>query len=109
MLWLAPLVGDVGAVAIELPLMLWVSWVCCGWCLRRFDVSAMRHRAPMGAMAFLVLMVMEATLALAGFGMTIADYASGFLGAAGALGLLGQIAFGLLPLVHPGRDSRRTL
>ena len=35
---LAPRLGALSAVALELPLILTVSWIACGWVLKRFSV-----------------------------------------------------------------------
>jgi len=105
-LWLAPAIGQFPGVAIELPFMLAASWFACGWCLGKFQVSSQRARACMGAVAFFVLMMAEAVLAVAAFGMRLQDYAAGFVTAAGMLGLVGQAAFAAMPLFHP--DARRT-
>lgn len=107
-LWLAPAIGSLAAVAIELPFMLAASWMACGWCLRRFSISDLGQRARMGALAFLFLMAAEASLAVGIFGLSLDAYAAGLLTAAGMLGLTGQLVFAAMPLLHPqgSRDRR---
>lgn len=99
-IWLSPAIGQLGAVAIELPFMLALSWLACGWCLRTFSISDQLQRAWMAAVAFVVLMAAEAGLSIAAFGMRLEDYAAGLLTAAGLLGLSGQVAFAVMPLVR---------
>lgn len=96
-LWLAPVVGDVLAVAIELPMMLAFSWL---WCRRLLAGRslAMGGRAIIGGTAFLWLMLAELSLSLA-FGGTLATHLAALLAPAGLLGLAGQLLFAALPLI----------
>ncbi len=97
---LEPRLGALAAVAVELPAMLAVSWLACGWTLQRFTVPPeLGARAAMGASAFTLLMAAELALAVA-FGATAAGFVGGFAAPAGALGLAGQIAFALFPLMR---------
>ena len=100
--WLSPTVGPLAAVAMELPFILAVSWFACGWCLRKFSIFGLHKRALIGATAFLLLMIVEAALALFLFGTRLEDYIVGMLTPQGVLGLAGQIAFAVIPLFHPG-------
>lgn len=102
-IWLGPMLGPVAAVAIELPFILGVSWIACGWCMRRYAVATLRQRTWMGVTAFSILMATEALLSVLMFGRSPDDYASAFLTPAGLLGLAGQVAFGAMPLFHPGK------
>jgi hypothetical protein len=96
-LWLAPALGQLAAVALELPIMLAISW----WWCRRLLVGQ-RHptsrRAMMGGTAFAWLMLAEFGLALA-FGQRPATYAAALLAPPGLLGLAGQLLFAALPLI----------
>ena len=89
------------AVAIELPLILAVSWFACRFAVRRFAVPAhMLRRAAMGALAFLLLMVAEAALSIGFAGRTMGAHLALYGEPSHALGLVGQVVFGLLPLVQ---------
>ncbi len=98
-LWLAPMVGPLAAVAMELPVILAVSWFVAGAVLRRWSLPR-AERLVMGAIAFVILMACEAGLSL-GFGRTLRDFAADMATAHGALGLAGQIAFALIPRFRP--------
>jgi len=101
-LWLVPRVGEIGAVAMELPFMLAASW----WWSRRLlarQPLGLSGRAVMGGTAFGWLMIAELALAMA-FGRTPAQHFAAMVTAAGLLGLAGQVAFAALPMV--GRVSR---
>lgn len=100
-LWIAPSVGNLLAVLIELPFILGASWLACGWSLQRFSITSLPKRLTMGLVAFLLLIVVEAMLAVLVFGTSLNDYAAGWGSAAGALGLLGQICFAGMPLAYP--------
>jgi hypothetical protein len=93
----APHVGEVAAVAIELPAIIGVAWLAC----RRLVRGVSPHiaaRAAMGGVAFAVLMGLEFSLATLIFGQSPTDFAARLLSPAGLLGLAGQIVFALLPL-----------
>jgi phosphoglycerol transferase MdoB-like AlkP superfamily enzyme len=93
---IAPEIGALAAVALEVPLILGLSWLVAGRVLRRWPQTRPRALA-LGALAFLILMAAEFALAFALSGQTPAAYAATFATAPGALGLLGQIGFGLIP------------
>jgi hypothetical protein len=93
---IAPAIGPLAAVALEVPLVLALSWVVAGRVLRRWPMSG-GQALGMGATAFLILMLAEFTLARLLQGQTPAAYASTFATAPGALGLAGQIGFALIP------------
>ena len=97
--WISPAVGALAATAVELPFTLGVAWVACGWLTRKAVMSAGQGLA-VGAFAFALLMVCEASLAVLIFGQTPGQYGAGLLTPSGALGLAGQIAFGLIPAVR---------
>ncbi|QPC91637.1 hypothetical protein [Mesorhizobium sp. INR15] len=104
-LWIAPAIGNLWGVLIELPFILGASWLACGRSLQRFSISSLPERLIMGLLAFMLLMVVEAMLAVLVFGTSLSGYAAGWGSAAGALGLLGQICFAGMPLVYPQHQA----
>ncbi len=102
----APRLGDLAATLLELPVMLAVSWAACGAALRRFDIAGRSEAAGMGLCAFALLMAAELILSVFGFGRTLGQHFSAYATAAGAIGLAGQVAFGIMPLVRaPGEKG----
>ena len=100
----APRIGAVAAVALELPFMLAASWLACRWLVR--DVSPrLLPRLLMGATAFAALIGVEFATAVALFGQAPAAWLAGFGTLAGQLGLAGQIGFALMPLVTGRRPG----
>ncbi len=103
----APRVGELMAVAIELPLMIGAAWLVC----RRLVRGVSPHiaaRVMMGSVAFVVLMGLEFGLATLVFGENPADFSARLLSPAGLLGLAGQIVFAVLPLfVRPLRSGAK--
>lgn len=96
---LAPALGPLAAVALELPVMLAISWVVARWSVLRHGVPARAApRLVMGALAFALLIAAEAALGIWGFGQTARGFVAAFSTPEGALGLAGQAAFGLMPL-----------
>jgi hypothetical protein len=124
---LAPLLGSLGAVLIELPIILAVSWWACGVVLAGSRVAdAVRSRLQMGIAAFAMLMAAEALLGLVMPPLAetrlpeppydgIADevrrrlssHVAGYRQPDRLLGLAGQVAFALFPLTRrvPARPS----
>ncbi len=104
-LLIAPLLGPVMAVLLEVPVILGVAWVTAGRALRRWPVmgASAARLLVMGGLAFGLLMLAEAALALA-IGTGIADWVRSLATAEGALGLAAQAVFGVVPLMR-GRLS----
>ena len=107
MLVIAPATGDLGAVVIELPIMLAVSWMACGWAMRRLAVSGRAiDRISMGTFAFLLLMVAEALVSILFADRNLANHIALYKTLPAIIGLFGQIAFALFPLLRR-RNSER--
>lgn len=103
-LLVAPRTGDVVAVLVETPFVLLASWFAARWCTRRFSVPAQApDRLAMGLAAFSLLMTVETALGLVLFGRPLAQQLAAFGTPAGAIGLLAQVAFGLMPLLSTRR------
>jgi hypothetical protein len=96
---IAPEIGALAAVAVEVPLILGLSWVVAGRVLRHWPLSRGSALA-MGGLAFGVLMLAEFALAFALSGQTPPAYAATFLTGPGALGLAGQLGFALIPALR---------
>jgi hypothetical protein len=92
----APRTGALAAVAIEVPIVLALSWAVSGCVLGRWRGIS---RLALAVMSFTLLMLLEFATALA-FGQTPAQFLTAMTTPAGALGLAGQIGFGLIPLVR---------
>lgn len=98
--------GQTGSMAVELPIMLLVSWSLCGWLLERFSVgSSWEHRLAMGGVAFALLMVAELGLSVLAFGRSLAQHLESYRSWGQVLGLAAQLAFAAFPLarVQPRR------
>lgn len=98
---LVPRLGELAAVAIELPVILVVSWWACGLVIQRLrpgDKSS--ARLVMAITAFLLLILAELALAMTMAGQTASAFVANWTTAAGALGLAGQAAFAAFPLVR---------
>lgn len=107
-LLLVPRLGELAAVAIELPLILAASWWWCGWLLRHeagrgLCVSGMRALA-VGAIALGLLLLAELGLSIGLAGRSIGEHFALYAQPAHQLGLAGQCLFGLMPWLR----SRRT-
>jgi hypothetical protein len=98
-LLIAPAIGPMAAVMLEVPLILALSWFVAGRVLRRWPMATGAALA-MGALAFLILMLAEFTLAWLLSGQPPAAYAATFLTPPGVLGLVGQIGFALIPALR---------
>jgi hypothetical protein len=102
---IAPRIGGFAAVLLELPIMLGVSWLAARALVRRL-------RAPvtgldgitMGFVALVLLLWAEVLLGVMAFGRTLPEQVATWLEPEGLLGLAGQVAFGLLPVIQIGTD-----
>jgi hypothetical protein len=96
---IVPLLGALAAVAIEVPIVLAVSWAVAGW------IATWWHRPrlqwlTMGLLAFAMLMVAEVALSTVLFAQSLAQFFQAIATAPGALGLAGQIGFALIPALR---------
>ncbi|MES1200868.1 MAG: hypothetical protein ABUS57_05410 [Pseudomonadota bacterium] len=98
--FVVPAIGNVWATLVELPFTLSASWVTCAWAKRHWRISSIRQSSAMGASAFVLLMGAEFAGAVAIFDRTISEHFGLYGTVAGALGLAGQIAFGLFPVIQ---------
>jgi len=98
--FIVPAFGNLLATLIELPFTLFASWLTCVWVGRRWPVTSLRQALAMAICAFVLLMGAEVAGSILIFGRTFRDHIGSYGTAAGALGLAGQIAFGLLPIVQ---------
>ena len=104
---LAPLFGAMAAVAIELPVILIVSWLACRACLRRVPVPpALLDRLRMGTVAFVLLICAELLLSILLTERGVAEFFLGFAEPEQQLGLAGQIAYGLIPAIQARLPAR---
>jgi len=95
-------------VLIELPIMLLVSWMVCGWLLNRFSVQNKPSLGVLvGAVAFALLMVAELWVSVFAFGRSLAEHFESYRSLIADLGLVSQIAFAALPWarIKRGRTS----
>lgn len=96
-----PKTGALGAVALELPLMLAVSWIACGWALRRFNVeSRFSPRLVMGLVALALLLLAELWVSTALAGRSVGEHLALYRTAPALLGLIAQLAYAVFPLVR---------
>ena len=97
----APYLGSLTAVAIEVPLMLIASWAVTSWAIERWGVDRrLSARIEMGAIAFMLLIAFEAMFGIAAFGQSSRQWLSSFFTPAGAVGLIAQLAFGFMPVMR---------
>lgn len=94
---LIPMLGEVGAVLVELPVILTAAWMICGRLVRgrRLTVT---EAATMGATAFVLLMLGEAALSLFLAGRTLVEHLALYAETAHLIGLAGQLAFATFPI-----------
>ena len=105
--FLVPAVGELTAVLVELPIILGLAWVICRRLVRSFEVPrTVTARFTMGGLALLLLLGAELALSTLVFGYSILDHFRSYLLLPQALGLAGQLGFGLFPLVEAGVSQR---
>lgn len=99
-LFVASRTGEVAAVLIETPLILLVSWFAARWSILRFRIAARAlDRLTMGGAAFALLMIVETAVSLLLLARPLEAQLAAYGTVAGAIGLLAQMAFALVPLL----------
>jgi hypothetical protein len=97
-LLIAPVVGETGAVFLEIPVMLAIAWLVSRLAVAWFAVPArLRLRLVMGGLAFTLLILAEIGVSVLAFQRPLASHFQAYLAAPALLGLAGQIAFALFP------------
>ncbi|MCC0034074.1 MAG: hypothetical protein H6887_02260 [Hoeflea sp.] len=100
-LLIAPRTGELAAVALELPLILAVSWVACGWAVRRHDVARESGaRLVMAVTSFILLMAAELAVSTLIAGRSLDQHFALYRTAPVLLGLCGQLVYAALPLIR---------
>jgi len=111
-LLLVPWLGELAAVALELPVVLAASWWWCGWLLRRDAGSGLRGSAAraltMGALALGLLLLAELALSIGLAGRSAAEHFALYAQPAHQLGLAAQGLFGLTPWLWLRRQAPST-
>jgi hypothetical protein len=107
MLLLAPYAGPVMAVLIEVPFMLAFAWFFCRMLTRRLAIPPEPYqRLVMGFVAFAGLMAGELLIALLLQQRGPSDFLRTFDLPENRIGLGGQIAFALFPVIQAYMDRR---
>ncbi len=105
-LWLAPVLGDVEAVLVEIPVMLLIAWMVCRAIVARLRLSPrVVARAVMGGVALGLLLAAEAALAVA-FGTPVGELGAVFATAPALLGLAAQVVYAAFPLLVRDRGGQ---
>jgi hypothetical protein len=96
-----PYVSEIIAVAIELPLILLISWLACRLIVRRQGVAGtIAARGLMGLTAFVLLIAAELVLGTIGLGRTLTEQLARYRLTPELLGLIGQLLFAAFPLIQ---------
>lgn len=104
---LVPRIGAPLAEAIEVPVMLALSFLVARWLVVRHAIPArLSARAGMGALAFVLLISAEVALAVIGFDQPLSEVLNGYADPGRWVGLAGQILFGLMPVLLLLRRDR---
>ncbi len=93
--------GPVVAVLIEIPIMLVFAWYLCSFLTRKLAVpSDISERLVMGSVAFACLMMGELLLAILLQEGRMTDFFLSFNLPENRIGLVGQIAYALFPVIQ---------
>ncbi len=102
-LYVVPLTGHALAVAIELPIILSLAWVSCRWFMIKCNAETWEDRGVMAALSFSLLIFAEWAIRFVYDWIILGDGTLPPVVAtqtfADGLGLAGQVAFGLFPLI----------
>lgn len=91
-------------VAIELPVLLLMSWVICGLLLERMQAPAESSvRMLMGVTALIVMVSGEFALSALVIGRSLPDFLASYERPEALLGLIGQLAFAAFPVIRMRR------
>jgi len=101
---MVPLLGEMAAVLVELPVILAVAWLVCTRILRRWPLSP-AAAVGMGAIAFLLLMGAEGSLSTLLAGRSLAQHLALYAQLPHQVGMAGQLAFAVIPWIQARRSQ----
>ena len=101
---MVPMLGELAAVLVELPVIMTIAWLVCARILKRWPLSP-AAAAGMGAIAFLLLMAAEAGLSTLLAGRSLAEHLALYARLPHQLGLAGQVAFAWFPWIQARRSQ----
>jgi len=103
---LEPVLGELGAVLAEIPVLLVFSWIVSRRITWRMEIPARwPERALMGTLAFALLILAESGLSVLAFGTTMLEFLASFKSLAGMVGLSAQLLFAIIPLLQLASGS----
>jgi hypothetical protein len=100
---LVPLLGPLGAALFELPVIPTLAWMVCIRILRSWPRLSTSAAARMGAVAFSLLMLVEASPSDLLAGRSLTEHLSLYAQLPHQVGLAGQLAFALFPWIQARR------
>ena len=105
-LFVSPHLGALGGVLVELPIMVTLAWVVCGWLTDHLQVGPrLAWRVAMGGTTFVLLIAAEVGLALV-LGGRLTDVSLSSADAwAPAVGFAAQAAACAFPLIRGGPSA----
>jgi len=101
---LAPLLGELVAVLVELPVILTIAWLVCARILRRWPLAP-TAALGMGSIAFLLLMAAEAGLSTLLAGRSLEEHLALYAQVPHQVGLAGQLVFAVFPWLQARRSQ----
>lgn len=100
-LMLVPAIGEFSAVLLELPVMLGLAWMVSLWLVGRFKLlHRLAQRLIMGGLGFLLLVLGEIGISTVVFEQSVAEFFVRYREPSAMLGLAGQLAFAIIPVVQ---------
>jgi len=113
--FVTPVLGPLGAVLLELMVLLPLLWWTAGRVCQRMAIGSRDARFMVGLTALATLLSLEAGFAVAAIKISFSDYIEGIVSPAGLIGLAGQAMLAWLPALHaetnakdPKRASQQT-
>ena len=102
----SPQLGELAAVALELPVMLAACWWWAGRIVRRYRPAPITAALAVGVIGFAVVLLGEFLVATLLFGMPPAGWLASFATANAQLGLAAQLLLIIMPLIRARRLPR---
>jgi hypothetical protein len=104
--FVTPVTGQVGAVLLELTVLLPLLWWTAGRICQRMAIGARDARFMVGLTALATLLSLEAGFAMAAIKISFSDYIEGIVSPAGLIGLAGQAMLAWLPALHAETNAK---